>query len=250
MAGSTPTAPRVRLLRLAGLDILRQLQLEEALLRATGANWFLINDGVPSPAIVMGISGQVSELIDVPAARAQRLRVIKRFTGGGTVVVDRGTLLTALILQDGAVPGLECFPMPIMRWTEAFYAGVFAGHGQFALREHDYVFGGRKFGGNAQAITSRRWLHHTSLLWDFDPANMAALTNPAKQPKYRGGREHGSFLVKLKHVLPSRAALVETLVANAAAHFDLQEASLEEASEALQRHYLKANKVIDLSSSP
>jgi lipoate-protein ligase A len=45
--------------------------------------------------------------------------------------------------------------------------------------------GARKFGGNAQAITSRRWLHHTSFLWDFDPGNMALLTNPAKQPEYR-----------------------------------------------------------------
>jgi lipoate-protein ligase A len=47
------------------------------------------------------------------------------------------------------------------------------------------VFGARKFGGNAQAITNKRWLHHTSFLWDFDPANMAALLNPAKQPDYR-----------------------------------------------------------------
>jgi len=49
----------------------------------------------------------------------------------------------------------------------------------------DYVFDERKFGGNAQAITSKRWLHHTSLLWDYDSANMAVLTNPKKQPTYR-----------------------------------------------------------------
>ena len=49
----------------------------------------------------------------------------------------------------------------------------------------DYVAGERKFGGNAQAITGRRWLHHTSLLWDFDARNMALLTNPARQPEYR-----------------------------------------------------------------
>ena len=47
------------------------------------------------------------------------------------------------------------------------------------------MFGERKFGGNAQAITGRRWLHHTSLLWDFDPDNMALLRPPARQPKYR-----------------------------------------------------------------
>lgn len=49
----------------------------------------------------------------------------------------------------------------------------------------DYVFGNHKFGGNAQAITNKRWLHHTSFLWDYDQRNMLALKNPSKQPKYR-----------------------------------------------------------------
>ena len=52
--------PVVRLLRLQRLPILRQLQLEEALLRADDGNWFLLNDGTPEPTIVMGISGLVS----------------------------------------------------------------------------------------------------------------------------------------------------------------------------------------------
>jgi hypothetical protein len=158
------------------------------------------------------------------------------------------------------------------------------------------VFGERKFGGNAQAITNKRWLHHTSFLWDFDPANMAALTNPAKQPDYRQvrsmpdpaadgaaaaphghdschghscsrhhdgglhlyrdpwpiahrhsstscawhlvivsscighvlllpllqGREHGSFLVRLKEVLPSRQQFIQELQDNADQHFELR----------------------------
>lgn len=36
-----------------------------------------------------------------------------------------------------------------------------------------------------QAITGKRWLHHTSLLWDFDPSNMRLLKHPAKAPVYR-----------------------------------------------------------------
>jgi hypothetical protein len=49
--------PLVRLLRLSGVPILQQLQLEEALLRATQHNWMLINDGSVQEAIVMGVSG-------------------------------------------------------------------------------------------------------------------------------------------------------------------------------------------------
>ena len=53
------TRPLVRVLRLSGVPILQQLRLEEALLRADAGNWFLLNDGTPEPAVVMGISGCV-----------------------------------------------------------------------------------------------------------------------------------------------------------------------------------------------
>lgn len=56
-AAAAPGRPVVRLLRLAGVPILQQLQLEEALLRATPYNWFIINDGTSQPSIVMGVSG-------------------------------------------------------------------------------------------------------------------------------------------------------------------------------------------------
>ena len=46
-----------RLLRLRQVPILQQLRLEEALLRADDSNWCILNDGSPTPAIVMGISG-------------------------------------------------------------------------------------------------------------------------------------------------------------------------------------------------
>ena len=46
---------------------------------------------------------------------------------------------------------------------------------QFSLRENDYVLGAHKIGGNAQSIVKGRWVHHTSFLWDFDPAKMRYL---------------------------------------------------------------------------
>ncbi len=49
----------LKLLRLSGMPILEQLNLEEALLRATTSNWMLINDGAADCAVVMGISGCV-----------------------------------------------------------------------------------------------------------------------------------------------------------------------------------------------
>ena len=53
----------------------------------------------------------------------------------------------------------------------------------------DYVFGERKFGGNAQSFSSGRCCHHTSFLWDYDAHRMDLLSNPAKQPEYRKVRK-------------------------------------------------------------
>jgi hypothetical protein len=50
----------VHVVRCRGMDILRQLRMEEALLRCDHRNWCIVNDGAPPaapPAIVMGISG-------------------------------------------------------------------------------------------------------------------------------------------------------------------------------------------------
>lgn len=114
-------------------------------------------------------------------------------------------------------------------------------------KSKDYVIGERKFGGNAQAITGRRWLHHTSLLWDYDPANMALLTNPARQPEYRQRRAHGDFLLRLREVLPERGALLQSIEAALRDEgFELEAADVAEAAKALQADYLRQNRVVDV----
>lgn len=50
-------SPLMNLVRLQGLPILRQLHIEEQLLRTSSENWCIVNDGTNDPAIVMGVSG-------------------------------------------------------------------------------------------------------------------------------------------------------------------------------------------------
>jgi hypothetical protein len=45
------------LVTMSGAPIMRQLHLEERLLRRTADNWCVINDGTALPIIVMGVSG-------------------------------------------------------------------------------------------------------------------------------------------------------------------------------------------------
>lgn len=59
----------VRLLRLKTFPILEQLQLEEALLRATSQNWLIVNDGTPATTVVMGISGYVHVCVEITSVQ-------------------------------------------------------------------------------------------------------------------------------------------------------------------------------------
>jgi len=177
--------------------IYEQLILEEQLLRADTRNICLINYG-STPAIVMGISGK-KENAPLP--------LIKRFSGGGTVVVDENTIFITFIFNKIDVD-IPAEPKAIMQWTETLYSQVFP---LFKLRDNDYVFGDRKFGGNAQYIKKDRWLHHTSFLWDYDPARMEMLSMPEKMPAYRQGRGHLDFITPLKEHFTHKEAIGESL---------------------------------------
>ena len=188
------------------LSILEQLRIEEALLRTDDRNWCLINSGSTS-AIVMGISGKPEQLIHLEKTENDSIPIIKRFSGGGTVVVDHNTLFVTFIGNHQILPCAP-FPQKIMKWTEELYHPLFGQH-QMQLRENDYVIGDRKFGGNAQSITKGRWLHHTTFLWDYDTEKMDYLKNPQRAPQYRERRHHKDFLCCLKDLLPSKEAFFE-----------------------------------------
>jgi len=213
------------LLRLKAYPIFEQLLLEERLLRSHLGNWCLINEG-STPAIVMGISGKKEELVDCARAAENKIPLIKRFSGGGTVFVDEGTLFVTFICQK-QLHDFPAYPEPIMKWTEQIYSQAFQ-HPGFRLKENDFVIEDRKFGGNAQYIKKDRWLHHTSFLWDYTPEKMHYLLHPKKTPSYRAGRSHEEFLCRLSEYFSDKEKLISSIIGEIEKRFPLKEISLEE----------------------
>ncbi len=167
----------------------------------------------------MGISGKPEQLIDLERAKQDFIPIIKRFSGGGTVIVDRNTLFITLIFAKEHLPAAP-FPEPILRWTADLYAKAWEIPG-FQLLENDYVIDDKKCGGNAQYIQKERILHHTSFLWDYDPMNMEYLLLPSKRPRYRQDRAHSNFLTTLKnHINPKDA--IDLFKKELSNHFSLQ----------------------------
>lgn len=184
------------------VSITTMLYIEEILMRASKHNWIVYNT-VPhsTNGIVMGIGGDASTLVNIDNCVSDNIPVYKRFTGGGTVYIDENVRFVSLIVNESALPNLKLWPRHIMSYTQQLYNNVFTNTGttQFILRDNDYCFGNLKFAGNAQSITSRRWLHHTSFLYDYNiDAIEKYLLLPAKQPEYRQRRPHSDFICRMK----------------------------------------------------
>lgn len=238
--------PSLSIVRVKNTPIHDQLQLEEALLRADRRNWCLINEG-SSKAIVMGISGRSDELLNLPKLQQSPIPVIRRFSGGGTVVVDQHTCFVTFICNSTDVD-VQGTPDKMIRWTGTFYESVFEELG-FAIRENDYVLGEKKFGGNAQYICKERWLHHSSLLWNFQEDNMEYLLMPKKTPQYRQQRTHADFLCRLLDHFPSQKTILDRLYNSLESRFHLHSVDWNDAWSITALPHRKGTTLVDINNS-
>lgn len=202
--------------------------------------------------------------------------VIKRFTGGGTVIVDRNTLFVSFICNKSDVRGAPLYPRELMQWSTALYAEPFrrlVPTLPFSLQEHDYCLGNRKVGGNAQSVSRERWVHHTSWLWEFEPARMKLLSIPEKRPAYRADRPHTDFLTTLRQhaAVPDPVHFLDSIVSHVSSSWasgamcsegtptvvhvipgperNMREVHWEESiQQALKANERKSNVYIDLAS--
>lgn len=231
----------MKILHLKNTPIFKQLQIEEALLRADDTDYCIINEGSP-PAIVMGISGKAEELIDHAKLSAAPIPVIRRFSGGGTVVVDTDTLFITFLCQSERHP-FAPYPSHIMKWTEGIYKQAFQ-LPEFHLRENDYVIGERKCGGNAQYLRTGRWLHHTTFLWNYRKELMDLLLHPKKSPAYRQERNHDAFLTCLADHLPCKTAFIEAVKQTLSQHFPTQFIELEDVIPFLEKPHRQSTTLL------
>ncbi|MQL89819.1 hypothetical protein Taro_022402 [Colocasia esculenta] len=197
----TFSLPIMNIVRTTAVPIIQQLHLEERLLRTSSDNWCIINDGTDTSTIVMGVSGKPSELIELESVLRDRIPVLRRFSGGGTVIVDKGTVFVTFICNKGAIPGLQPYPLPIMTWTGQLYGKVLQGIGNFSLRENGWY--------KLSFISSSTHLS----LWRYPRANSSY---------FYQARNHLDFLCPMKKYMASSSEFIERTVASIQDHFSLK----------------------------
>lgn len=227
--------------KLSGIPIFKQLQYEEALLRSDQGNWCLISKGSP-PAIVLGISAKAELHLNLDLIEKNPMPVIRRFTGGGTVIIDENTLFVTFICNADSM-NISPFPQQVLQWSENFYRQVFL-HDTFRLIENDFAMGDLKFGGNAQYMQKGRWLLHTSFLWDYQPERMNYLRMPPKMPKYRTERKHTDFLCKLCNYYSCKDEIETNLLNTLQRHFTVNQVDATELDTFLELPHRKSSHLI------
>ena len=128
------------------------------------------------------------------ACLADGVRVLRRGSGGGAVVLGPGCLNYAVVLS--LVPWTELANVAAsFRYILERIAAALDVPGLAVAGGTDLALDGRKVSGNAQRRGRRALIHHGTLLFGFD-SRLATryLQEPVRQPAYRARRRHAEFI--------------------------------------------------------
>ena len=150
--------------------------------------------------VVAGYSNHVALEVNESACRREKVGVLRRCSGGGTVLQGPGCLNYSLILKtDGndSLQNITAANRHIMgRHREALT--TLLGRPVQVQGHTDLALDGLKFSGNAQRRKRHALIFHGTFLLNFDISLIEKfLPMPSRQPEYRQERPHRLFLMNL-----------------------------------------------------
>ncbi len=154
------------------------------------------------PSEIFAVLGRTSRSIEevfLKECRKDHILVLRRRSGGASVLQGPGCVNYSLVLRCDKRTGLENVRSsyeeilgPIVR--------AFCRDGSLVtqLGLSDLALEGKKFSGNAQFRRGNIVLHHGSILADLDlDAVSRFLAHPPEEPPYRKNRPHSEFLTNV-----------------------------------------------------
>jgi lipoate-protein ligase A len=153
----------------------------------------------PEPAVILGAGCRLAHDVEENSCLRDGVPILRRASGGGTVLLGPGCLLYSLVLPYDRSVLLREIPSSYVHILGRVRAAL---DGLLPAIElagtSDLACGGRKFSGNAQQRKRHCLLHHGTLLYDYDLSMVGRyLRLPSRQPGYREQRDHESFLMNI-----------------------------------------------------
>jgi lipoate-protein ligase A len=158
--------------------------------------------------VVVGYTNKIATEVNVAACKAQGIPILRRCSGGGTVLQGAGCLNYALVLriaENSPLAGISGANQFIMERNRAAVESLHKTiHHQSSTvnltvcGHTDLAICGRKFSGNSQRRKKDFLLFHGTFLLNFDFTLVSEfLEMPLRQPHYRESRTHCDFLTNL-----------------------------------------------------
>lgn len=166
--------------------------------------------------VVLGRSSKLAE-VHAEACRQVNVAVLRRPSGGATILTGPGCLMYALLLDAERRPELRSvdraheFVLGTIQRALLPLAPGIARHGTSDLTIPAATASDPpvKFSGNSLRLRRGHLLYHGTILYDFPLERIDDwLADPARRPKYRGERGHRQFITNLP---ATRAELESTL---------------------------------------
>jgi lipoate-protein ligase A len=153
----------------------------------------------PRPAVVLGASRRIIEDVRTQECMADGVPIVRRSSGGGTVLIGPGALNVTVVLPADPAAGLSAVDIAQSYVLTRMAAALRAPERPVAvLGSGDLTLAGRKFAGSAQRRLRHWFLVHCSILYASPLHLMGRYLNvPSRQPAYRAGRRHDDFLMNL-----------------------------------------------------
>lgn len=151
----------------------------------------------PTHFVVLGAGSPARTDVRGEACRQLNIPMLRRCSGGGTVLQGPGCLNYTLVLDADKQAELKS-----ITGTNSFVLGRIAtalsrcGLPDATMRGYsDLTTGDLKFSGNAQRRRKRHVLFHGTILYNMDLDLVSRLLDtPEKMPDYRENREHLGFI--------------------------------------------------------
>ena len=158
-----------------------------------------------SPCVVLGRSSKWEEEINSVACQRDGVPVLRRVSGGASIVAGPGCLMYSVLISYQRRPrwrSLDVAHLEVMtRVQAAVQRATDLIHSSLQIMMEgtcDLTIANRKFSGNALRCKRNWMLYHGTILYSMP---LEWLTNylfePTRQPKYRRNREHESFVANV-----------------------------------------------------
>ena len=189
-----------------------------------------------SPLVVIGRSSPWQTEVKHSFCQQHQIPVVRRCSGGQSIVTGPGCLMYAVLLDYRLRPELRLLDRAHLFVMSKMQAAVKTlGINAEISGTSDLTVDGQKVSGNALRCKRNWFVYHGTMICDLDIDLIAnCLGKPIRQPAYRQQRDHRSFLAQLD---TSVSELMEAIATTWSATFeaDPNVATLEKLKEQCER---------------